>query len=329
MHFARCSGGAGSAGADGVIPIILGLLSRAIVVLSGTALATFALLWHAPGDPALAIALARYDSLVTTEIVDLVRAEAGLDTGFWPAFQAWVGPLLVGDFGHSSVTKRAVLPDLLSAISYTVPLALAGLAIGLIISIPLAIIAARKPGGLLDRIAVAAASLGTAIPAYWLGLLLILLFAVKLAWLPAMGARTPVHVVLPALTLGLGIAASLTRIIRSGILEAHAQPFLPAVRRRGVSQRLIGRDHIVPHAAIPVITVLGLELAFLLEGAVMVEVIFARPGLGSFLVNAIEARDFPKVQAVVILTALLFVTVNLLIDLIYRLIDPRIGERHA
>ena len=156
-----------------------------------------------------------------------------------------------------------------------------------------------------------------------------MLFAVKLAWLPAMGARTPVHAVLPALTLGLGVAAALTRIIRSGILEARAQPFLPAVRRRGVSDRLIGRDHIAPHAAIPVITVLGLELAFLLEGAVMVEVIFARPGLGSFLVNAIEARDFPKVQAVVILTALLFVIVNLLIDLIYRLIDPRIGEGHG
>jgi len=144
-----------------------------------------------------------------------------------------------------------------------------------------------------------------------------------------MGARTPMHAVLPALTLGLGVAAALTRIIRSGILEARGQLFLPAVKRRGVTDRLIGRDHIAPHAAIPVITVLGLELAFLLEGAVMVEVIFARPGLGGFLVHAIEARDFPKVQAVVVVTALLFVTVNLLIDLIYRIIDPRIDERHA
>ena len=307
---------------------IIGLLVRAVVVLTGTAVVTFALLWHAPGDPALAIALARYDSVLPDGVVDLVRAEVGLDAGFWPAFLGWVKPLLVGDFGQSSVTGRDVLPELLTAISYTFPLALAGLAVGLAISVPLATIAALRPGSLIDRIAVAVASLGAAVPAYWLGLLLILLFAVKLAWLPAMGARTPVHAVLPALTLGLGVAAALTRIIRSGILEARAQPFLPAVRRRGVSDRLIGRDHIAPHAAIPVITVLGLELAFLLEGAVMVEVIFARPGLGSFLVNAIEARDFPKVQAVVILTALLFVIVNLLIDLIYRLIDPRIGEGH-
>jgi peptide/nickel transport system permease protein len=308
---------------------ILSLALRAIVVLTGTALATFALLWNAPGDPALAIARARYATVVDADILDQVRAEAGLDAGFWPAFGAWIGPMLSGDFGHSSVTGRPVWPDLASAISYTVPLALLGLAIGLAVSIPLAVLATRRPGGWVDRLAVALASLGTAIPAYWLGLLLILLFAVTLAWLPAMGARTPVHAILPALTLGLGVAAALTRIIRSGILEARGQPFLPALQRRGVAERGIGRDHVAPHAAIPVMTVLGLELAFLLEGAVVVEVIFARPGLGSFLVNAISARDFPKVQAVVMLTALVFVTINLLIDLAYRQIDPRIGEHDA
>lgn len=308
---------------------ILGLFIRAFVVLSGTAIATFTLLWNAPGDPALAIAMARFDTLVTADVIDQVRAETGLDAGFWTAFQGWIGPLLTGDFGKSSVTGREVWPDLTVAISYTVPLALSGLAIGLAIAIPLAVIATRHPGGWLDRGAVALASLGAAIPAYWLGLLLILLFAVKLAWLPAMGARTTAHMILPALTLGLGVAAALTRIIRSGILEAREQVFLPAFKRRGVDARRIGRDHVAPHAAIPVLTVFGLELAFLLEGAVIVEVIFSRPGLGSFLVNAIEARDFPKVQAVVTLAALLFVTINLLIDLAYRLIDPRIGDYDA
>ena len=312
-----------------MIRLIASLFLRAVVVLSGAALATFALLWHAPGDPALAIALARYDAMVTAEVVDQVRAQSGLDAGFWPAFQDWIMPLLVGDFGQSSVTGRAVWPELVTAISYTMPLALTGLLIGILISVPLAVVATQRPGGWLDRCAVALASIGAAIPAYWLGLLLILLFAVQLGWLPAMGARSPAHVVLPALTLGLGVAASFTRILRSGILEARGQPFLPAFRRRGVAGRDIERDHVAPHAAIPVVTVFGLELAFLLEGAVMVEVIFARPGLGSFLVNAIEARDFPKVQAVVILAAVLFVPVNLLIDLIYRALDPRIGERDA
>ena len=312
-----------------MIRLALSLLLRTAVVLSGTALATFALLWHAPGDPALAIALARYDAVLTAEVVDEVRAEIGLDAGFWPAFQAWIAPLLVGDFGQSSVTGRDVWPELVTAISHTVPLAVLGLIVGIAISVPLALVATRRPGGWLDRCAVALASVGAAIPAYWLGLLLILLFAVQLGWLPAMGARTPAHIVLPALTLGLGVAASLTRILRSGILEARGQPFLPALRRRSVATRAIERDHVAPHAAIPVVTVFGLELAFLLEGAVMVEVIFARPGLGSFLVNAIEARDFPKVQAVVILAAVLFVTVNLLIDVIYRILDPRIAGRDA
>lgn len=312
-----------------MIQSVLGLLLRAIVVLTGTALATFTLLWYAPGDPALAIALARFETVVPLEVVEEIRREAGFDAGFWTAFKTWITPLLVGDLGNSAVTGREIWPDLLTSISYTVPLALSGLLVGVTISVPLAILATRQPGGVVDRCAVAIASLGAAIPAYWLGLLLILAFAVKLSWLPAMGARTPAHIILPALTLGLGVAASLTRIIRSGILESRGQAFLPAFRRRGVDERMIARHHIFPHAAIPVVTVFGLELAFLLEGAVMVEVIFGRPGLGSFLVDAIEARDFPKVQAVVMLTALLFVTFNLIIDVIYRMIDPRIGDHNA
>lgn len=308
---------------------VLALLLRAVVVVTGAAILTFVLLWFAPGDPAVAIAQARFASVVSAEVVDEVRTEVGLDAGFWVAFKDWIGPLLVGDFGNSSVTGREVWPDLVAAIGYTVPLALAGLAIGLAIALPLAVLAARHQGHLLDRFAVGIASLGVAIPQFWLGLLLILLFAVQLGWLPAMGARTPAHIILPALTLGLGVAASLTRIIRSGLLEAKGQNFLPAFGRRGVQAPAIARDHIAPHAAIPVVTVLGLELAFLLEGVVVVEVIFGRPGLGAFLVDAIFARDFPKVQAVVLLTALLFVIINLLIDIFYKVLDPRIGQHDA
>ncbi|MEM8577259.1 MAG: ABC transporter permease [Pseudomonadota bacterium] len=312
-----------------MIGAALALILRAGVVLLGTAVLTFALLWHAPGDPAQAIAMARFDALLTDDIIDQVRAEVGLNQAFWPAFWDWLGPLLWLDLGYSSVTGRPVWPDLRAAMGYTFPLALSGLALGLALSVPLATLAARRPGSLLDRAAVGLASLGTAIPAYWLGLLLILLFAVQLGWLPAMGARTPAHAILPAVTLGLGVAASLTRIIRSGILEARGQPFLPALRRRGVRPGGIARDHVAPHAAIPVVTVFGLELAFLLEGAVLIEVIFGRPGLGSFLVSAITARDFPQVQAVVVLTALVFVLTNLIIDLAYRLIDPRIAGQDA
>ncbi|MEM9433074.1 MAG: ABC transporter permease [Pseudomonadota bacterium] len=305
---------------------IFGLILRALVVLTGAAILTFVLLWFAPGDPAMAIAVARYNAVVPTEVLEQIRAEAGLDSGFWAAFMAWIGPLIIGDFGNSSVTGREIWPDLVSSVRYTVPVAFAALAIGMAIALPLASVAARNQGGRLDRMAVALASTGAAIPAFWLGLLLILLFAVQLGWLPAMGARTPAHIILPSLTLGLGVAASLTRIIRSGILEARGQSFLPAFGRRGVHPSAISRDHIAYHAAIPVVTVFGLELAFLLEGIVAVEVIFGRPGLGGFLVDAIFSRDFPKVQAVVLLTALLFVVINLLIDVFYRVLDPRMGE---
>lgn len=305
------------------------LIGRALVVLAGTAALTFALLWQAPGDPALTIAVARFDSVVPAEVVEQIRAEAGLDAGFWQAFAHWIGPLLKGDLGNSSVSGRAIWPELREAILLTLPLALTGLAIGIAIAVPLAAIAVRRPGGWIDRGAVAVASLGAAMPAYWLALLLILVFAVKLMWLPAMGTGTAAHLVLPGLTLGLGVAASLTRILRSSLLEAKGAPFLPALARRGVGARERALSHVAPHAAIPVITIAGLELAFLLEGAVMVEVIFARPGLGGFLIHAIQARDFPKVQAVVLLTAVLFVTVNLMTDLAYRLADPRIGAKDA
>ncbi|MCH2165599.1 MAG: ABC transporter permease [Marinovum sp.] len=312
-----------------MIQTMLSLVLRAVVVLVGSALVTFVLLWNAPGDPAMAIAMARFNAVVPAEVVDQVRAEAGLDAGFWPAFKAWIGPLLVGDFGRSSVTGREVWPDLVTAVGYTYPLAFLALFWGLAIALPLAILAASRPGSVLDRVCVAMASTGAAMPAFWLGLLLILLFAVKLAWLPAMGARTASHIVLPALTLALGVAASLTRIIRSGILEARDQNFLPALQRRGVANSAIERDHVAPHAAIPVVTVFGLELAFLLEGLVMVEVIFGRPGLGGFLVNAIDARDFPKVQAVVLLTAIVFVAINFAVDIFYKLLDPRMEDRDA
>ena len=312
-----------------MIRFFLGLLLRSVVVLTGLLLGTFALLWQAPGDPAEAIAMARHGTILPADVVDVVRIQAGLDLGFWHAFRAWVAPLLLFDFGRSAVTGREVLPDLWTAISYTFPLALAGLALGVALALPLAILAARRPGSLLDRAAITIASLGVAIPAYWSGLLLILLFAVHLDWLSAVGARTPGHIILPALTLSLGVTASLTRIIRSSILEARGQRFLPALRRRGISAFALNYAHVVPHAAIPVVTVFGLELAFLLEGAIIVEVIFNRPGLGTFLLAAIHSRDFPQVQAVVIFTAFLFVIVNLVIDIFYRFVDPRIGGQDA
>ena len=185
-----------------MINVIGGLLLRTLVVLSGTAILTFALLWNAPGDPAQAIAMARFDALLTDEVINRVREEVGLNRSFLQAFWAWLGPLMTLDLGNSAVTGRPVWPDLLASMRYTFPLAFAALAIGLALSVPLAIVAAKRPSSLLDRFAVGIASLGNAIPAYWLGLILILIFAVQLL-ASLRGASTPAHRHPSALTSAL------------------------------------------------------------------------------------------------------------------------------
>ena len=205
---------------------VLSLIVRMGFVLLGTALATFSLLWNAPGDAAEAIAMARYDALLTPDVIDIVREQAGLNQGFWQAFFAWARGLLSFDFGVSSVTGREVLPDLRTALSYTAPLALGAAALGFLIALPLAILAARRPGGFVDKVATALASLGAAIPAFLLGLLLILLFAVYLdcASLRCKHLK-PRHPACPYPRLG--VAASLTRIIRSSIWRRGRSPFCP------------------------------------------------------------------------------------------------------
>lgn len=300
----------------------------ALFVLLAAALLTFVLLWFAPGDPAHAIATARFNTAVSTDVIAQIRAEAGLDQPFWAAFWQWLKPLIMLDLGHSSVNGQPVAPQLLYALSHTIPLAAWGVAFGLAFSVPLAILAARYPGRWPDRLAISLSSVGAAIPSFWLGLLLILLFSVHLRWLPAFGSASPGHMVLPAITLGIGLMASLTRMLRSSLIEAQDASFLPAFKHRGVGSAERYALHVAPHAALPFVTILALEFVFLLEGVVVVEVIFSRPGLGSFLVEAVSARDFPKVQAVVLFSAALFVFMNFLVDLIYGLIDARMRVRH-
>lgn len=312
-----------------MITFLLWRLGGAFLVLLGAAWLTFLLLWLAPGDPAQAIASARHDVAVSADVLEQIRTELGLDLPFWPAFWQWLKPLLLLDLGNSSVNGQPVAPQLLYALGHTVPLAAYGMALGLLLSVPLAIFAARNPGRWPDRLAISISSVGAAMPSFWLGLLLILLFSVQLRWLPSFGAASPAHMVLPAVTLGIGLMASLTRMLRSSLLEAQSAAFLPAFKHRGVGSAERYTLHVAPHAALPFVTLLALEFVFLLEGVVVVEVIFARPGLGSFLVDAIGARDFPKVQAVVLLSAALFVLMNVLVDLIYGLLDPRMRTQNG
>ena len=295
-----------------------------VTVMLGVSLLTFMLYYFAPGDKALAIGQARYggEGDVQQEVIAMIRQEYGLDQPFIHQFMHWLTPLLQGDMGTSLVSQEAVWQIVLPNLYETLTLASTALVLGLALAFILSVISVRNPGSKADRAAVAFASIGAAIPSYWLGLLLILLFAVQLQWLPAFGSSSVAHLILPASCLGLWVTTSQTRLLRAFLLEAQAAPFLEALRLRGVSEREIFWAHTLRHALIPAITMLGLEMAGLLEGAVIVEVIFSRNGIGSLFVGSVMSRDYPLVMFLVLFSAFSYVLINTFAELLQQWLNP-------
>lgn len=294
-------------------------------VLTGISVITFTLSYFAPGDKAMAIANARYPQQrgFDPSVLDGIRNEFHLNDPFWAQYLRWVGDVLRGDFGLSYGSRAPVWEIFVDNLGETLSLAFCAMALGLIGAFALASLAVRRPGGGVDRAAVVVASIGAAMPNYWLALLLILLFAVQLGWLPAYGTGTLAHLVLPALTLGFWVMASQTRLLRSFMLDAYAQPFIETLRLRGIPERDIFTHHVLRHTMLPALTMIGLDLASLIEGAVIVEIIFARAGLGSLLAGAVLARDLPLVMFLVLFFAFSYVLINTLIDALQSISDPR------
>ncbi|MFD2206060.1 ABC transporter permease [Kiloniella antarctica] len=295
-----------------------------LLVLLGVSFLTFLLYFFAPGDKALAIANARYNGEGSTspQLVEQIRLETGLDHPFFVQFYNWIFDVIQLDFGLSLVSQEPVSEILMSQLWETLELAISSLVIGMTLALTLSLISVWKPKTLIDRFAIAVSSVGAAIPSYWLGLLLILLFAAELQWLPAYGTGSMAHLILPASALSLSVLASQTRLIRSFLLEASAAPFLEALKLRGVGPKELFFKHIVRHAFVPFITMLSLELAFLLEGAVIVEVVFARGGIGSLLVHSVMSRDFPVIQCIVIFSAVTYVSINSAVEIFQWSINP-------
>ncbi len=295
-----------------------------VAVMFGVSFLTFILYYLAPGDKALAIGQARYggEGDVQREIIDLIRREYGLDKPFFTQFIHWLKPLLHGDVGTSLVSQEKVWQIFLPNLYETLTLSLTALALGLTLAFVLSVISVRKPGSLVDRMAVAFASIGAAIPSYWLALLLILLFAVQLQWLPAYGSASFAHLILPATCLGMWVATSQTRLLRSFLLEAQSADYLEALRLRGVTEREIFWRHNLRHALAPAVTMLGIEMAALLEGTVIVEVIFSRSGIGSLFVSSVMSRDYPLVMFLVLFSALSYVLINTLVELLQEWLNP-------
>ncbi len=253
-----------------------------------------------------------------------MRRALGLDQPLPMQFLLFIGNALQGDFGNSWYWNAPALPLLLERLPATLELALAGLTFALLLSIPLGVLSAVHRGTWFDNVAKIFAMLGQAMPGFWVGLLLIVFVAVKLQWLPAYGRGTPAHLVLPAIALGWYPVAAMTRTLRSAMLDILESDYVRMERALGLPERTIIWRYALRNAAVPLITMVGVYFANMLGGAFVIEVVFAWPGIGRAVVEAVFSRDFPVVQAGVVLAAVVFVVVNLLVDLSYGLIDPRI-----
>ncbi len=291
-----------------------------IPVLFGVATLVFSLIHLVPGDPAQAML---GDGASPADIAQL-RTRLGLDRPLLAQYGTYLSGLVRGDLGMSFRTDRPVTRQILERVPATAELATAAMLIAIVIAIPLGVIAAVRRGSWVDQGAMTVALVGISVPGFWLGPLLALLFAVELGWLPVSGRGTPAHLVLPAFTLGSALAAIVARMTRASVLEELREQYVVAARARGVSRRRAVVAHALRNSLIPVVTILGLQLGAVLTGSIITETIFAWPGVGRLLIQSITFRDYPMVQGCILFIAVTYVTMNLLTDLVYGWLDPRI-----
>jgi ABC-type dipeptide/oligopeptide/nickel transport system permease component len=305
-----------------VIHLVARRLALLVPTLFGVLLVTFLLLDVVPGDPVAEIVGERADSATIARL----RAELRLDDPMHVRFGHYLGNVARGDLGRSFVTGRPVAQDLRERFPHTVRLALAAMAIAVTVGIGLGVLAAVRPGSAVDRLAMLLSYLGVSFPVYWVGLLLILLFALTLRWLPPSGAGGLAFLVLPAVTLGMRSVAFLARMTRGAMREALAGDFVRTARAKGLSEGAVVWRHALRTALIPIITVLALDVGNYLTGSLLTETIFAWPGVGRYVLTAIAKRDLPAIQGAVLFLSLVFVLVNLVADLLYAKADPRVAH---
>ncbi len=299
---------------------ILRRLLLAIPTLLGVLVVAFLLLYVAPGDPVMAMVGERADE----ETIARLRTELRLDDPLHTQFGHYVAGVAKGDLGKSYITNRPIRNDILERFPKTLQLAGAAMLLATVLGVTLGVLSAMKPGGLIDRFGLGLAYLGISFPVYWVGLLLILLFAVTLHWLPPSGFGGVRYLILPALALGMRSIAFLARMTRTAMLDALSSDFVRTARAKGLPERLVVSRHALRNAMIPIITVLGLDFGAYLTGSILTETIFSWPGLGRYVVNAIARRDLPAIQGSVLFLSAVFVLVNLITDIAYAKADPRV-----
>ena len=307
-----------------MLKYILKRLLLVFVVVLGVTVVTFSAMHLAPGDPAEMIAVARYGEDLTQEEIEWVRATEGLGAPVYIQYLGWLEHVLRLDLGKSLITYEDVLGEILTRFPATLVLAISSLILSLLIALPTGIISAIRKNTIVDNACMTGALLGVSMPNFWLGLLLIWLFALSLGLLPSFGYGGIKHLILPTITLGTSMAAITTRLTRSSMLDVLNQDYIVTAKAKGLDERMILLKHALKNAMLPVITFVGLQLGFLLGGAVIVETIFAWPGIGKLLVDSIYARDFALIQGCVLFIAVIFALANLAVDVLYAYLDPRI-----
>ena len=296
-------------------------LISALIVMLGVSSITFSLLHVVPGDP-VEVMLGESASVADREAL---RVDLGLDK---PVFEQWLSfqsNLVKGEFGDSLYSKKPIIELIAERAPWTAILALASLLVALLLAIPLGTLAALRVGTFWDSMASSVSLIGVSIPNFLFGPLLIIVFSIWAGWFPTSGNESASAIILPAVTLGASLAAILARMIRASLLDVLGEEFVVAARARGLSKTTVLFRHVFPNAALPILTIIGLQLGALLGGAVITEIIFAWPGIGQLLIEGIQRRDYPVVQTCVLLVSFIYVVVNMLTDVAYSYADPRIN----
>lgn len=304
-----------------MLRLIARRLAISLPVLLGVTVLVFLILHLIPGDPAQ---IMLFGSRPTPQQIEQLRAQLGLNQPLPLQYALYIGRLVHGDLGQSFITGRPTVDEIAQRLPDTLELTLAAMLVAVVIGMPIGIVGGVRPGSWADRLGSGFAVLGVAVPYFWFALVLILLFAVDLRVLPSLGEGSWSAIILPAVSLGWGLSAIIARLLRNNLVEIYQQPYMQVARAKGLSERMMLYGHALKNALIPVVTILGLQFGNVLSGAVVVEVIFGRPGIGSYLVQAIQAKDIPVVQSVVLFIAVIYILINLVVDLAYGILDPRI-----
>jgi peptide/nickel transport system permease protein len=291
-----------------------------IPVLFGISLLLFFMLRALPGDPAQVLA----GQMATPEDIEHIRHQLGLDKPVYIQYAVFLGQLAKFDLGRSARTQNPVIEEIWARLPNTILLAVVAITLACLFGIPAGIISAIRPYTFLDYLVTSAALFGISMPVFWLGLMLVIVFSVILPWLPAGGTGSWKHVILPSITLTAFVVAFIARMTRSSMLEVLSQDYTTTARSKGLMEKVVVIKHALKNALIPIITVVGLQFGMLLGGAVLTETVFAWPGVGRLIVDSILARDYPVIQGTILIFGLIYTLVNLMVDVIYAFVDPRI-----